>query len=216
MNDSNNTGRLARQIAFLLEIDKLKSILRQTYLVNEPRHENSAEHSWHLAMAALILAEHANEPVDSLRVLKMLLVHDIVEIDAGDTYVYAVQTEKAALEEAAAERVFGLLPEDQRSEVRGLWEEFEARETPDAKFAAGLDRIMPILHNYHTEGRSWRAHGITRSQVLARNGHTAAGSEVLWEYILTLIDDATAKGYLIDDREKEKTPSPNNGGTGAG
>ena len=202
MNDLNNTDRLARQIAFLLEIDKLKSILRQTYLVNEPRYENSAEHSWHLAMAALILAEHANEPVDPLRVLKMLLVHDIVEIDAGDTYVYGVQTEKAALEQAAAERIFGLLPEDQRDEVRGLWEEFEARETPDAKFAAGLDRIMPILHNYHTEGHSWRKHGIARSQVLARNGHTAEGSEVLWKYILTIIDDATAKGYLIDDREK--------------
>ncbi len=207
--------RLTRQIAFLLEIDKLKSILRQTYLVNEPRYENSAEHSWHLAMAALILAEHANEPVDSLRVLKMLLVHDIVEIDAGDTYVYGVQTEKAALEEAAADRIFGLLPEDQREEVRGLWEEFEARETPDAKFAAGLDRIMPILHNYHTEGHSWRKHGIARSQVLARNGHTAAGSEVLWEYILTVIDDATAKGYLVDDREKDPL-APNNGGIGAG
>ncbi len=216
MNGTYNTDRLARQIAFLLEIDKLKSILRQTYLVNDPRHENSAEHSWHLAMAALILAEHANEPVDSLRVLKMLLVHDIVEIDAGDTYVYGVQTEKAALEEAAAERIFGLLPEDQRGEVRGLWEEFEARETPDAKFAAGLDRIMPILHNYHTEGHSWRAHGITRSQVLARNGHTAAGSEALWQYILTIIDDATAKGYLIDDREGQDPLAPNNGGTGEG
>ena len=201
MNDTFNTDRLARQIAFLLEIDKLKSILRQTYLINEPRHENSAEHSWHLSMAALILAEHANTPVDTLRVLKMLLVLEFLEFYAVETYVYGVQTEKAALEEAAAKRIFGLLPGDQRDEVRGLWEEFEARETPEAKFAAALDRIMPILHNYHTEGHSWVSHGITRSQVLARNGHTAAGSEVLWEYILTVIDDATAKGYLIDDRE---------------
>ncbi len=201
MNDTFNTDRLARQIAFLLEIDKLKSILRQTYLINEPRHENSAEHSWHLAMAALMLAEHANTPVDTLRVLKMLLVHDIVEIDAGDTYVYGVQTGKAALEEAAAERIFGLLPEDQQGEVRDLWDEFEARQTPEAKFAAGLDRIMPILHNYHTEGHSWVSHGITRSQVLERNRHTAEGSEAIWEYIKEVIDDATAKGYLIDDRE---------------
>ncbi len=204
MNHSNTTDRLAQQIAFLLEIDKLKSVLRRTYLINEPRHENSAEHSWHLAMAALILAEHANTPVDPLRVLKMLLVHDIVEIDAGDTYVYGVQTEKAASEEAAADRIFGLLPDDQRDEVRGLWEEFEARGTPEARFAAGLDRIMPILHNSHTEGHSWRAHGITRTQVLERNGHTAEGSEAIWEYILTIIDDATAKGYLIDDRDEGK------------
>ena len=201
---NNTTDRLKQQIAFLLEIDKLKSILRQTYLINEPRHENSAEHSWHLAMAALILAEHANTPVDSLRVLKMLLVHDVVEIDAGDTYVYGVQTEKAALEDAAAKRIFGLLPDDQREEVRGLWDEFEARETPEAKFAAGLDRIMPILHNYHTEGHSWRKHGITRSQVLERNGHTTEGSEMIWEYIKEVIDDATAKGYLIDDRDEGK------------
>ena len=194
-----HNDRLARQIAFLLEIDKLKGILRRTRLLHEPRHENSAEHSWHLAMAALILAEHANAPVDTLRVLKMLLVHDIVEIDAGDTFVYDVQTEKAGLEQAAATRIFGLLPEDQRDEVRGLWEEFEARKTPEAKFAAGLDRIMPILHNYHTEGYSWREHGIRKAQVLERNGHTAEGSEALWEYIKEVIDDATARGYLKAD-----------------
>ncbi len=169
-----NTERLHQQIAFILEIDKLKSILRRTYLVNDPRHENSAEHSWHLAMMAMVLAEHANAEVNLLRVLKMLLVHDVVEIDAGDTYCYDTggNDSKAEREMAAAHRIFGLLPNDQRDEMHQLWEEFEARQTPEARFAAALDRLMPILHNYYTQGRSWLEHGVTQTQVIDRNQHS--------------------------------------------
>ena len=199
-----NTERLHQQIAFILEIDRLKSVLRRTYLVNDPRHENSAEHSWHLAMMALLLAEHANVEVNLLSVLKMLLVHDIVEIDAGDTYCYdAVSSkDKAEREEQAAQRIFGLLPEDQQAELHQLWTEFEARETPEAKFAAALDRLMPILHNYHTQGRSWLAHGITSAQVAERNHHAAEGSEALWAYVEEIITDAVKHGYLTEAGQK--------------
>ncbi len=193
-----NTERLEQQIAFLLEIDKLKSVLRRTYLVDDPRHENSAEHSWHLAVMAMLLAEHANAPVNLLRVLKMLLVHDVVEIDSGDTYIYDVagNASKAVREQEAAERIFGLLPDDQRDEMHRLWEEFEARQTPEARFAAALDRLMPMLHNYHTQGRAWREHGITDAQVVAHNGHMAEGGAGLWEYAEAMIRDAVDKGYL--------------------
>ena len=196
-----NTGRLHQQIEFILEIDKLKSILRRTYLVNAPRHENSAEHSWHLAMMAMVLAEHANAEVNLLQVLKILLVHDIVEIDAGDTYCYdaSENDSKAGREQLAAQRIFGLLPSDQRDEMHSLWQEFEARETPEARFAAALDRLMPILHNLHTQGRSWREHGITQAQVLDRNQHMAEGSEVLWHYIEALVEDAVSQRYLTEE-----------------
>ncbi len=196
-----NTERLERQIAFILEVDRLKSILRRSYLLNETRHENSAEHSWHLAVMALVLAEHANAKVNTLRVLKMLLVHDIVEIDSGDTYIYdaAGNDTKAERENAAARRIFGLLPEDQQAELTQLWQEFEARETPEARFAAALDRLMPLLHNYHTEGRSWREHGISEAQVMRLNSHMADGSQTLWEYAEALIKEATAKGYLREE-----------------
>ena len=194
----DTTDRLTRQIAFLLEIDKLKSILRRSYLLNGTRRENSAEHSWHLSVMAMLLAEHANAPVDTLRVLKMLLVHDIVEIDADDTYCYdeVGARDKAAREQSAADRIFGLLPADQEQELRGLWDEFEERATPEAKFAASLDRLMPLLHNYHTQGRSWQENGIVSRQVLERNAHIADGSEDLWRYVHALIEDAAAKGYL--------------------
>ncbi len=193
-----NSQRLEQQISFILEIDKLKSVLRRSYLLNETRHENTAEHSWNLSVMALVLAEHANAEVDTLRVLKMLLVHDIVEIDSGDTYIYdaAGNDTKAERENAAARRIFGLLPEDHRRELTQLWQEFEARETPEAKFAAALDRLMPLLHNYHTQGRSWQEHGITKDQVINLNRHMADGSQTLWEYAKALIDDAAAKGYL--------------------
>ncbi len=196
-----NTERLERQIAFILEMDRLKSILRRSYLLNETRHENSAEHSWHLAVMALVLAEHANAEVNALRVLKMLLVHDIVEIDSGDTYVYdaAGNDTKADRESAAARRIFGLLPSDQEAELTQLWQEFEARETPAAKFAAALDRLMPLLHNYHTAGRSWREHGISEAQVMRLNSHMNEGSQTLWDYAEAFIRDATAKGYLREE-----------------
>ena len=190
--------RLDQQIGFILELDTLKSVLRRSYLLNNTRRENSAEHSWHLSAMALVLAEHANVDIDQFRVLKMLLVHDIVEIDSGDTYIYdtAGNDTKAVREQEAAQRIFGLLPDDQKLELTRLWQEFEARETPEAKFAAALDRLMPLLHNYHTEGRSWREHGITKQQVLNLNRHIADGSQSLWEYAEALIDDAAAKGYL--------------------
>ncbi len=199
-----NTERLVRQIAFILEIDRLKSILRRSYLLSDPRHENSAEHSWHLAVMAMILAEHANSEVNPLRVLQMLLVHDIVEIDSGDTYIYdaAGNDTKAERENEAARRIFGLLPGDQQAEMTALWQEFEARETPEAKFAAALDRLMPLLHNFHTEGRSWREHDISQKQVLRLNSHMADGSETLWDYAEALITEATAKGYLREENSK--------------
>jgi putative hydrolase of HD superfamily len=192
------TDRLTRQIAFLLEVDKLKSIFRRTYLLDETRHENSAEHSWHLAMMALVLSEHANTPVNPLRVLRMLLVHDIVEIDADDTYIYDTigAQDKAMREQEAARRIFSLLPPDQESEMHALWEEFEARATPEARFAAALDRLMPMLHNAHTQGRSWREHGIVSSQVLDLNAHIAEGSEALWDYARSVVQEAIRQGFL--------------------
>ena len=195
-----NTERLAQQIAFLLEIDKLKTVLRRTYLLDDPRHENSAEHSWHLAVMAMLLAEHANAPVNLLHVLKMLLIHDVVEIDSGDTYIYDVagNESKAAREQEAAKRIFGLLPSDQQEEMHRLWEEFEARETPEARFAAALDRLMPMLHNYHTQGRSWQEHGVTDAQVIGYNGHMTEGAAALWEYAEAMIKDAVGKGYLAE------------------
>jgi putative hydrolase of HD superfamily len=193
-----NLSRLEQQLQFIVEIDKLKTVLRRSYLTDGSRNENSAEHSWHLMTMALVLVEHSNEPVDLLKVLKMLAVHDIVEIDAGDTFCYdeVGALTKVAREVLAAERIFGLLPDDQASEVRALWEEFEERVTAEAKFAAALDRVMPILHNYHTQGKAWREHGITSTQVSTRNSHIGEGAESLWEFVQALIEDATAKQYL--------------------
>jgi putative hydrolase of HD superfamily len=190
--------RFSRQIAFILEIDKLKNIIRRTYLLNSDRAENTAEHSWHLAIMAILLSEHANASVDVARVVKMVLIHDIVEIDAGDTYFYdsAAELDKAERERNAAGRIFGMLPADQAEELRALWEEFEAGETAEARFALALDRFIPQLHNYHTQGRSWIEHGITADRVLERNASMALGSEVLWECARALLDDAVAKGFL--------------------
>ncbi len=188
--------RLHQQIKFIVEIDKLKQVLRQTYLLQDRRRENSAEHSWQLAMMAMLLCEYCREPVDLLRVIRMVLVHDIVEIDAGDTYCYGDQAEKAEREEDAAQRLFGLLPHDQAEEIAALWREFEARQTMEARFAAALDRLMPLLLNYHTEGQSWLEHGVTRGQVVERNQHIEAASPRLWAYARALIDDAVMKGYL--------------------
>ena len=199
-----DTDRFERQIQFILEVDKLKTILRRTYLIHEERSENTAEHSWHLAIMAILLAEHANEPVDVARVIKMVLVHDIVEIDAGDTYFYdtAAALDKSEREHAAADRLFGILPPDQGRELRALWEEFEAGDTPDARFALALDRFMPQLHNYYTHGRSWAEHGITADRVLERNECMAEGSARLWDCARSLLQDAVAKGFLSAGKEK--------------
>lgn len=208
-------NRLEAQLAFLMEADKLKNIYRQTYTrVDDlppmpdgsnitkpyPRKENDAEHSFSLALFTAILAEYSNEPIDVLKTMKMVLVHDIVEIDAGDTYCYddAGNTTKADREQRAAERLFGLLPKEQEEEFRSLWDEFEERQTPEAKFAAVMDRIQPLLLNLSRDGISWQEHGIHLHQVQGRNKLVAEGSQSLSDYIFALLDDANKRGILPD------------------
>ncbi len=190
--------RLARQLQFILEIDRLKQVLRRSYITGGSRRENSAEHSWHVAVMAAVLAEHALEPVDVGRVIGMMLVHDIVEVDAGDTFCYDVvgYEDKADREMMAADRIFGLLPADQAVHFRGLWDEFEARETAEAKYAAALDRLMPLMHNVQTQGRTWQEHGVTYEQVIERNRHMAEGAPELWKFAKDMIDKAVEDGYL--------------------
>ncbi len=176
--------RLDAQFAFLKEVDREKEIERQTYLADASRKEDDAEHAWHMALMTLLLAEDANEDLDVLRTISLLLVHDLVEIDAGDTYAYdeAGNATKRDREVAAADRIFGLLPEDQAAELRGLWDEFEAWETPEAKFAHTMDNIQPLLLNDASDGKSWVEHGVHEPQVLKRNERTGEGSEKLWTY----------------------------------
>mgnify|MGYP001157837070 CR=1 FL=1 len=190
--------RLAQQIEFIVEIDRAKQVLRRTLLTDKSRRENDAEHSWHIAVMALVLAEHAAEEIDLLRTIKMLLIHDIVEIDAGDTFTYdeAAQKDKAEREKAAAQRIFSLLPEDQAAEMMALWEEFEAKETPEARFAAALDRLQPLIHNYLTDGATWQEHGVSQEAVLARNRHMETGAPTLWAFARAMIEDAVARGIL--------------------
>ncbi len=190
--------RLAQQIQFVIEIDQLKGILRQTLLTDRSRRENSAEHSWHIALMAVLLAEYAPADVDVLRVVKMLLVHDLVEIDAGDTFCYDAQhnQSKADREQQAADRLFGLLPPDQAQELRSWWDEFEAQATPDAQFAAALDRLQPMLNNVQTAGGTWKQHQITKAQVLQRAAPIAIGAPALGDFIQHLIDHSVAQGYL--------------------
>lgn len=192
-------GRLERQLRFIVEIDKMKHVLRRTYVTDGSRKENDAEHSWHLAVMAILLDEYAAEPgLDLARVIKMVLVHDIVEIDAGDTFCYDEEgaRDKREREEAAADRIFSMLPPDQADEVRQLWEEFESMETPESRFAAALDRLQPLLHNYNTGGATWREHGVTSDRVLRQNRHIGDGAPMLWEYAEALIKDAVGKGFL--------------------
>lgn len=190
-----------KQIAFIMELDKVKTIQRQTYLADASRKENDAEHSWHLALMAFVLSDYANEKIDVLKTMKMVLLHDVIEIDAGDTYAYdAVGNQtKRAREQKAADRIFGLLPEAQEAEYRGLWEEFEAMETPEARFANMLDKVQPLLLNDASGGKSWEEHGVKRSQVMARNARTEEGSKQLWAYAKRLIDKNTAAGKLLDE-----------------
>ncbi len=190
--------RLQKQLAFTLELDKLKKIERQSYLSDSSRHENDSEHSWHLALMAMLFGEYANEPVDVLRVMKMVIIHDAVEIDAGDTYAYDTSgnATKREREEKAADRIFNILPEDQAKEMRALWEEFEAGETAEAKFANALDRVQPVMLNDITDGRAWREHGIAAEQVLTRNAHVKDGSEVLWNHVQSLVEKNVGLGNL--------------------
>ena len=191
--------RLSRQIAFIVEVDQLKNIFRQTVNTVSGRAENDAEHSWALCLLVITLAEHANVPhLDVLRALKMVIIHDLVEIDAGDTFAYDTKNmaDQHARECLAADRIFGLLPPSQSSEFRALWDEFEARQTPEAKVAAAVDRFHPMLLNCSTEGAAWKKHGITSERVLARNAHIAEGSTDLWAYAQAMVSRAVSDGHL--------------------
>lgn len=197
-SDETTNTRLAQQIEFIVEVDRLKGVLRRTYVLDPRRRENSAEHSWHLTLMALVLSEHATADVDITKVLRMLIVHDLVEIDAGDTFIYDADgaVDKAAREEAAADRLFKLLPESQGARLRADWEEFEAKSSPEARFAATLDRLMPILHNYHGQGGSWQEHDVADQQVRALVETMRDGSETLWSFAHRLIDEAVEQGIL--------------------
>ena len=191
--------RLESQVRFILEVDRLKEVFRQTLCTQSRRAENDAEHSWHLCLAVIVLAEHANEPrLDVLRVLKMLIIHDLVEIDAGDTFAYdtARMADQHEREARAADRIFGLLPADQCLEFRGLWDEFEAKATPEARFAAAIDRFQPVLLNCSTQGAAWKRHGVTADRVVARNAHIAEGSAGLWRKAAAMIQKAVDSGDL--------------------
>lgn len=193
--------RFAKQIAFILEADKEKNILRQTHLSGHGRQENDAEHAWHMAMMIYLLKEYANAPIDLAKTMMMALIHDIVEIDAGDTYAYdaAGMETQAERERLAAERIFGLLPDDQRDELRGLFEEFEAGETAEAKFARTMDNLQPLMLNDSNDGGDWKAHQVTRTQVMKRHARNQLGSEVIGEYTKELIDKNVQKGNIRDE-----------------
>lgn len=193
--------RLQQQIDFILEMDKIKNIVRQTYLADGGRKENDAEHSWHLALMCFTLAEYANEPVDVLKTMKMVLLHDVVEIDAGDTYAYdtAGNETKRERELAAAQRLFPILPDDLAEEYRELWDEFENERTPEAKFAHVLDNFQPALLTHSEGGKAWREHGVKKSQIMKRNERTCEGSEEIWEYLKKIIDENVQSGNIIDE-----------------
>lgn len=192
------SGRLAEQLHFVTEIDRLKGVLRQTTLMDASRRENSAEHSWHLALMAVVLAEYAPAETDLTRVLEMLLLHDVIEIEAGDTFCYdaAANSDKAAREQAAATQTFGLLPDDLNVRLRALWDEFEAGMTDEARFANALDRLQPLLANFHTEGGTWLEHNVSRAQVSRRMQPIEQGAPELWPFVLGLIDEACERGFL--------------------
>ncbi|KFA96986.1 HD domain-containing protein [Vibrio sp. ER1A] len=191
--------RLEQQLSLLMELDKLKAVLRRTRVrCADGRFENSAEHSWHVAMMALLLQEHANEPVDIAKVVKMLLLHDMVEIDAGDTFVYdtaAYETQQQT-ELEAAKRLFGMLPDDQGEALFSVWREFEAAESAEARFAKALDRLIPMLLNYHNDGQSWIENNVSKQQVMQVNQRIEKGSQVLWDKAKLLIEEATENGWL--------------------
>jgi len=195
-----NKERFEKQLSFILEIDKEKNILRQTHLSGHGRRENDAEHAWHMAIMIYLLKEYANEKIDVAKTMMMALIHDVVEIDAGDTYAYDAEglTTQKEREEKAAERIFGLLPEEQMKELKGLFEEFEANETPEAKFAHTMDNFQPLLLNNSNSGADWREHKVSKSQVLKRHLMTGLGSEELGEYSKSIIEDNVKRGNIID------------------
>ncbi len=194
-------SRFEKQLTYILEIDKEKNILRQTHLSGHGRRENDAEHAWHMAIMIYLLKEYANEEIDVAKTMMMALIHDVVEIDAGDTYAYDTEglTTQKEREEQAAERIFGLLPEDQKKELRRLFDEFEANETPEAKFAHAMDNFQPLLLNNFNDGEDWRTHGVSKTQVLKRHSMTGLGSKEIGEYSKSIIEDNVRKGNIKDE-----------------
>ena len=193
--------RLKKQLDFIMEIDKVKNIFRQTYLADGKRKENDAEHSWHLAIAAFLLKEYVAEDVDVMKVMIMVLIHDLVEIDAGDTYAYDAEGAKTKRERevAAADRIFGMLPEDQGGYFRELWDEFEAYESDDAKFAHLLDNFQPLLLNHESNGKSWTEHHVKKSQIYKRNEKIKETSPEVWEWMKQIVEEHIALGHVIDE-----------------
>ncbi|MGJ1269784.1 HD domain-containing protein [Sphingobacterium spiritivorum] len=192
------SAELLKQIDFIKEIDKIKYIQRKTKLFNSDRNENDAEHSWHLALMAIVLAGHSNEKIDLLKVLKMVLIHDIVEIDAGDTFIYDMQKNHSNTDEErrAANRIFGMLPVEQGEELIAVWEEFEAGETPEAKFARAMDRLEPLLQNSSNNGGTWNEPGVNYTKVYTKKSIIKEGAEKIWEYAETLINEGVKNGVL--------------------
>jgi putative hydrolase of HD superfamily len=190
--------RLKKQLAFALEIDKEKNVFRQTHLSGQGRNENDAEHAWHMAVMAYLLKEYANEEIDIAKTMIMCLIHDIVEIDAGDTYAYDPEAKKTQKEreQRAKERLFGMLPEDQREELTALFEEFEALQSPEARFVRAMDNLQPLLLNNSNNGGDWKAHGVSAEQVYARQRQTKAGSEILYEVTDDILQENVRKGNL--------------------
>lgn len=199
--------RFQKQLNFILEADKEKNIFRQTHLSGHGRRENDAEHAWHMAMMIYLLKEYSNEPFDVAKAMMMALIHDIVEIDAGDTFAYdeaGLATQKDR-EEKAADRIFGLLPDDQRDELRALFEEFEAYETPESRFAHVMDNFQPLLLNDSNDGEDWREHTIHKSQVMRRQSKNALGSKEIWDHVEKLINENVEKGNIVDDVVEDKS-----------
>lgn len=200
MEEQELQKRLKQQFAFIKEIDKEKFIERQTYLTGGKTQENDAEHAWHMAIMTLLLSEYANEKIDVLKTISMLLIHDLVEIDAGDTYAYdeVAMDSQEERERKAADRIFGLLPQDQEEYFRSLWEEFESRETPEARFARAMDNIQPVMLNDNTDGKAWREHQVKLGKILKRNEITPTGSKVLWDYAFnTFVEPNVEKGNIL-------------------
>ncbi|SFB44142.1 putative hydrolases of HD superfamily [Amycolatopsis marina] len=195
--------RLAQQIAFIVEVDRLKTVLRRSPLIAEDRRENDAEHSWHLALMVPLLAEYADDPIDVGHTVQLVLVHDLVEIYAGDTFLYDTDAERDqdARERAAADRLFALLPADQAARLRALWDEFEARESPEARFAKAMDRLQPLLLNFNNKGGTWRTPGVTESDVRGRKSVIADASTELWAYAQKLIGLGALRGWVRRDRD---------------
>lgn len=193
-----NTSNFLQQVAFIKEIDKLKYIQRKTKLFNSDRPENDAEHSWHLAMMTIVLAEHSDKPIDVLKVVKMVLIHDIVEIDAGDTFIYNTTKSHTNTEEEllAAKRIFGLLPKEQAEEFIAVWEEFEAGETDEAKFAKAMDRFEPLLQNTSNNGGTWAEFNVPYQKVYDKKKAIKQGSKSIWSYAENLINESVEKGIL--------------------